>query len=323
MYTLKKTNSLIILKDQKIFEAIKKINSSKIKILFVVSPNNKLLGSISSGDIRRSIRRKIDPNSEVEKIMFKKPKFFFLKDAKKINKKNLYKDLICLPIVDKNMRLKHFKIIDDIKKNKKSNTIFLMAGGKGKRLLPLTKKIPKPLLKINNVPIIEKIIIDFRNQGFFNFMISVNYLAFKIKKYLGNGKKLNVNISYINEKNFLGTAGSLSLANVKQIKSPIIVVNSDLISKVDYNNLVNYHITRNSDLTICAKNKTFEMPYGEIFLKREKVKKIVEKPISNSLVNAGIYVINKSVLKNIKKNKKIMMNDFISYLIKKNKNVLS
>ena len=77
MYTLKKTNSLIILKDQKIFEAIKKINSSKIKILFVVSPNNKLLGSISSGDIRRSIRRKIDPNSEVEKIMFKKPKFFF------------------------------------------------------------------------------------------------------------------------------------------------------------------------------------------------------------------------------------------------------
>jgi len=323
MHTLKKINSLVVLKNQKIFEVIKKINSSKIKIIFVIDAKKKLIGSISSGDIRRSIRKKINPNSIAEKIMFKKPKFYFDKDEKKIDKDNIDRDLICIPIVNKNMILMHFKIMDDVKKNKRNNTIFLMAGGKGKRLLPLTRKTPKPLLKIKNIPIIEKIIIDFRNQGFSNFIISVNYLAYKIKKYLGNGNRLNVEISYITEKKFLGTAGSLSLADTKKIQSPMIVVNSDLIAKVDYNNLLNYHLKRKSDLTICAKNKIFEMPYGEIVLNDEKVKKIIEKPISNNLVNAGIYVVNGDMLKNIKKNQRTMMNDFITYLIKKNKNVLS
>ena len=315
MYNLKK-NSPIIHKDQKIFQAINKIIKSQIKILFVVDKKNKLLGSVASGDLRRSIRKKIDSNEKVEKIMFKKPKYFH----KKVNNLSSLKDLICVPIVNKKKQIIDFEYNQILKKDKK-NTVFLMAGGKGVRLLPLTKRIPKPLLRIKGTPIIEKIILNFKEQGFKNFIISVNYLGYKIKKYLGKGDRLRVNIDYIDEKKYLGTAGSLSLIDLKKTTFPIIVTNSDLISEIDYYNLINYHNKKKSDLTICGKNKTFQMPYGEIFQTYEKVKKIIEKPNIFHLVNAGVYVMNKNILKDIIRNKKLMMNDYITQQIKKNKKI--
>ena len=159
--------------------------------------------------------------------MFKKPKYF----TKKGNNLSSFKDIICIPVVNKRKEIIDFKFNKTLIRDKK-NTVFLMAGGRGTRLLPLTKKTPKPLLKIKGVPIIEKIILKFKSQGFKNFVISVNYLGTKIKKYLGDGKKLNVNIEYISEKKYLGTAGSLSLINLKQTVFPLIVANSDLLSDV-------------------------------------------------------------------------------------------
>ena len=315
MHNLNKNNT-IIHKNQSISEAIIKITKSKIKILFVINNNNKLLGSISSGDLRRSISKKIDLKEPVEKIMFKNPKYF------KNKNKDLssYKDFICIPIVNEKKEIIDLQYNKNLITNKK-NTVFLMAGGKGSRLMPLTKKTPKPLLKIKGIPIIEKIILNFKNQGFENFIISVNYLGYKIKNYLGDGKKLKVNISYINEKKYLGTAGSLSLIDFKKTFFPIIVANSDLISEIDYGNLISYHDKKKSELTICGKNKIFEMPYGEILQNDNKVKSIIEKPKIYHLVNAGVYVFGKNVLKKISSNKKLMMNDLISKQLKKNKKV--
>jgi dTDP-glucose pyrophosphorylase len=315
MHNLKK-NHPIIDKDHKISEAIKKISKSKIKILFVVDKKNKLLGSVASGDIRRSIGKKIDSNQSVQKIMFKKPKYFQEKSKPLLSMESL----ICIPIVNKRREIIDFKYNEIIKKDKK-NTIFIMAGGKGIRLLPLTKKIPKPLLKIKGTPIIEKIILNFRNQGFKNFIISVNYLGYKIKKYLGKGDKLKVNIDYIDEKKYLGTAGSLSLIDFKKTIFPLIVTNSDLISDIDYYNLIKYHNKKKSDFTICGKNKIFKMPYGEVLQKNEKVNMIIEKPSIFHLVNAGVYVINKNLLRNTIRNKKLMMNEYIVRLLKKDKKV--
>lgn len=315
MYILKKKFP-IIHKDQNISEAITRISKSKIKILFVISKNNKLIGSISSGDLRRSIRKKADLNQSVEKIMFKNPKYL----KKKADISRSLKDLICVPIVNNRKEIIDLQFNNELIQTKK-NTVFLMAGGKGTRLLPLTQKTPKPLLKIKGVPIIEKIILNFRKQGFHNFIISINYLGHKIKKYLGNGEKLKVNIDYIEEKKYLGTAGSLSLINFKNTIFPIIVTNSDLISEIDYHNLISYHNKKKADITICGKNKVFEMPYGEIIQNQEKVKLIKEKPKIYHLINAGVYVINKNCLKNGLKNKKLMMNEFITQQIKKNKKV--
>lgn len=315
MYNLN-NNLPIIHKDKKIFHAINEITKSRIKILFIVDENKKLLGSISSGDLRRSVSKKIDLNVNVKEIMFTKPKYFF----KKPDDLSILKDLICVPIVNKKKQI--IEVIHNKKPVKdKNNTIFLMAGGKGTRLLPITKKTPKPLLKIKGKPIIEKIIINFKKQGFKNFLISVNYLGYKIKKYLGKGEKLKVNIDYIDENSFLGTAGSLSLIEFKKTKFPIIVTNSDLITEIDYVNLIKYHNKKKSDLTVCGKNKIFKMPYGEILQKSEKISKIIEKPNISHLINAGVYVLNKDIVKKIVKNKKLMMNEFISHQIKKNKKV--
>lgn len=315
MHILKK-NFPIIKKNQNISDAITKITKSKFKILFVVDNKNKLLGSISSGDLRRSIRKKIDLNQPVEKIMYKKPKYSKIKGVNLIS----IKDLICIPIVNKKKEIIDIEFSKNSIENKQ-NTVFLMAGGKGARLMPLTKNTPKPLLKIKGVPIIERIITNFSNQGFKNFIISVNYLGHKIKRYLGNGDKLNVKISYIVEKNFLGTAGSLSLINLKKVFFPLIVANSDLLSDIDYNNLVDYHNKKKADITICGKNKSFEMPYGEIAENQEKVKAIIEKPKIYHLVNAGVYVFDKKVLRQTKRGKKLMMNDLITAQLKKDQKV--
>ena len=123
---------------------------------------------------------------------------------------------------------------------------------------------------------------------------------------------------FISEKNFLGTAGSLSLVNKNEFKFPLILTNSDLISNINYKRLLNFHIKNKSDLTICVRNQIFEMPYGEIYLEGKKVLKIIEKPISNSIINAGVYVLSKKILKLTETNKHLMMNELINISIKNN-----
>jgi NDP-sugar pyrophosphorylase family protein len=149
----------------------------------------------------------------------------------------------------------------------------------------------------------------------------VNYLGHKIKKYLGKGDRLKVKIKYINEKKYLGTAGSLSLLDLKNITFPIIVANSDLISEIDYSNLISYHNKKKSDLTICGKNKIFQMPYGEISHRSEKIDKIIEKPNISHLINAGVYALSKNILRNLVRNKKLMMNELIMNQLRRKKKV--
>jgi len=325
MYLLKKKiKDLQVNKNESINIAIKKINLSKIKIIFVTDDANKLVGSITDGDIRRTILKKKNINLKVFDVMNKNVKYFY----KNIKNHYKYKDyfrlkLFCIPVINRSKKILFYIVKNDHVTEKFDNTIFLMAGGKGLRLYPLTKFTPKPLLKINNVPIIERIIENFKNQGFYNFKVSINYLGSKIKKYLEKRKNLSVKINFIREKKFLGTAGSLSIAKLNKLVFPIILTNSDLISNINYKRLLNFHIKNKSDLTICVRNQIFEMPYGEIYLEGKKVSKIIEKPISNSIVNAGVYVLSKKILKFTKPNKHLMMNELINISIKNNCKILS
>jgi len=323
MYNIKKINPLIIYQEEKATELIKKINKSKIKVIFAQDKHKRLTGSISSGDLRRFLTKKINYEAKVSQIMNRKVKFFYEKDKDKIQINAFTKSIFCIPIVNNQKKILYFKLKKNSQVFDKKNIIFLLAGGKGVRLYPLTKNNPKPMLKIKNKTIIEKIINNFKEQGFCNFVISVNYLKNKIKNFLKNGKNFGVKIKYIEENSYLGTAGPLSLLNYKDTKLPIIVTNSDLVSSIDYENLLNYHIKQKADITICSKNKIFVMPYGELLLKKYNVKKIIEKPTTSSLVNAGIYVINANCLSYLKKNKKIMMNDLINHLITLKKKVIT
>ena len=167
-----------------------------------------------------------------------------------------------------------------------------MAGGKGKRLMPLTKKIPKPLLKIMGKPIIEHIIINAKNKGFKKFVISLNYLAKKIINTLGDGSRFGVKINYILEKKELGTAGSLGFYKNKS-NEPIILSNADILTDINYTKFLKFHKDSKADLTIAVRKHEIKNPFAVIKIEGGKMLNIDEKPVISSYINAGIYAISK------------------------------
>ena len=284
--------------DKGLIDAMKKLQSNKYKTLIVVDKNKKLLGTITDGDIRRALLRGYNKVSKIKNILNKRPRKIIYK--KKIQyQKNDEAEL--LPIINNN------KIIQSIFINKDNKTktiieekidILIMAGGFGKRLMPLTKKKPKPLLKINNKILIEYVVENLTKYNFKDIFISIYYKSKKIKDHF-NKKKHNLNIKYIEEKKPLGTAGSLSLLNYKRLKEHLIVHNGDIITNLNIRNLIKFHIDFNSDITVCAKEYTNTSPFGEIRYKGHKIQKIIEKPTTKNFFNAGIYVIKKKLIKNM------------------------
>ena len=198
-----------------------------------------------------------------------------------------------------------------------------MAGGKGKRLRPLTFNTPKPMLKINNEPILKLIIDRAKKFGFSNFYISVNYLGDVIKKYFKDGKKFNTNIKYIYEKKPLGTIGSIANIKDKLPNKNLIVSNGDVITKINYNSMLKFHEDNGADATMAVYPYEIKNPYGEVVTKEENILEIKEKPITISYVNAGVYIFKKKVLKYIIKNKKLDAVEFFNFLKKKNKKTLA
>lgn len=184
----------------------------------------------------------------------------------------------------------------------------------------LTENLPKPMLKINNKPILENQINFFKNKGFYNFIISVNYLSNKVINYFGDGKKLGINIEYVKEKFFLGTAGPLSLIKNKKLLNNIIIINGDIYADIDFRKILNQHEKKNNDLTLCATRQQYKFPFGVINRNTKKLDFINEKPELNFLVNSGIYIIKPKMLKLLKFNKYLDMNNFINHIKKKKKN---
>ena len=186
--------------------------------------------------------------------------------------------------------------------------------------MPYTKYIPKPLLKISQNTIIHDLILNSINQGFYNFIISINYKAEKFKKTFDDGRQLNCNIKYLQEKKSLGTAGPIKLLKKKDFKKkPIIIMNADLITNIDLKELLNFHNQNRNDLTVCVKNFTLSIPFGEIEFNKKGINKIYEKPNKTYFINIGIYAISQSILKVLKKEKIFLnINSLINLAIPKN-----
>ena len=211
--------------------AIKCLGKNSIQFLIVLNKKNKLVGTITDGDIRRALIKGYGMKTSILKIMNKKPKFSKINDNEKIYddimKKNKIKNL---PIVDKSKRVVDIKNLNFFEFKKKfSNPVIIMVGGKGRRLYPLTNNFPKPMLPVYGKPILHHIIDKMKNIGFYNFTFVTNYSSEIIRKYFKDGKKFNIKINYIKEKKFLGTAGGLGLIK-KKYKQDLIVLNGDAIT---------------------------------------------------------------------------------------------
>ena len=290
-----------------IFKAIKKIQKLKYKII-LVEKKNKLVGTITDGDLRKVLFLN-KKNIKLKNIMEKRPKVI-LNGKPNFDEKKIYK-INYIPILDKNKNI--INIVNITKKNIKfENEVVIFAGGFGTRLYPYTKKVPKPMLKIKNKPHLETLIKKIKLLGFINITISLYHKNKYIKK------NLNVkNIKFFTEKKPLGTAGCLRKIKYKN-NLPILALNADLITKLDLKNLVNYHISNKSDFTVSVKDRDFEIPFATVEIKNNKILSLEEKPKKSFLFNAGIYMINQDLLKNLKNvRRKIDMTDFIDLIIKK------
>ena len=286
-----------------ILEAIKLIDNSALQIAAVVNAQNVLLGTVTDGDIRRAILQGISLEKPVEKIMNPNPTV-----AKENQKKYSIlammkaKTLQQIPIVNTEGIIIGMEILKDlIYSSTKPNSVILMVGGLGSRLSPLTNSCPKPLLKIGTKPILETILENFIEYGFEKFYLAVNYKAEMIKSHFGDGTKFGVDIQYIHEDKPIGTAGALSLLPQKP-KEPIFVMNGDLLTKVNFQHLLDFHIAHQSKATMCVREYNYQIPYGVIEIDKGQVTQIKEKPIVSSFVNAGIYVLDTEVLEMIPQN---------------------
>jgi dTDP-glucose pyrophosphorylase len=299
-------------------QAIKNLSKSGIQIILIVDKKNNFLGTLTDGDLRKAILKKEDLKTSIKDYInynpiicskeLSDPEFLDLMEKNEISHVPIIKN-------KKIIRIKTLKELISKNKNFYNNTILIMAGGIGRRLRPLTYKIPKPMLKINNKPLLENLILNLSAQGFRNIIISVNYLANQIKKYFRDGSKFGVSISYIHEKKPLGTAGALSLLKNK-LDKPIIVVNGDVVTNIRFDDLLKFHNYRKSLMTIVAKPKDTKHNYGVISLNGFEVKDFKEKPITRIYYNTGIYILHQKIISKLKKSKFYNMPDII-FLVKK------
>ena len=318
------SKDLLITEDFTIKKALEVIDKGTKRIAIVVDNSNKLLGTLNDGDIRRALLNESSLNSSIKNIYHKNPFICNINDSKSTIIKTALKNKVYqIPIVDDNNKLVGVEDLATLlSSKKKKNKVILMAGGLGTRLQPLTNEIPKPLLKVGTKPILETIIENFCNYGFKDIIISVNYKADMIKNYFQDGSKFGVNIEYLEENKRLGTAGALSLIK-EDINEAFFVMNADLLTNVNFEQLLDFHNQGNSTSTMCVREYDFQVPYGVIKTKDDKIQSISEKPIHKFFVNAGIYLLSPEVLEFIPNNTFYDMPTLFEELIEKDYNVLS
>ncbi len=279
-------------------KSIEILNNELSKIVLVVDSCNHLIGTITDGDIRRALLNHMTMDSPVSEFMFKNPTVAKKTDSKvyvlSVMRK---KELAQIPIVDEDMSIIGIETLKNIiGKGKRDNPVFLMAGGFGTRLYPLTKNTPKPLLKVGKKPILEAILEQFIVSGFHTFYIFTHYKSEMIREYFGDGSNWGVSIKYIQEEKPLGTAGGLGLLPDDLPKLPILMMNGDILTKINFEQLLDFHIKEGGDATMCVREYDFQVPYGVIKADDCRVISIEEKPIHKFFINAGVYVLNSSIL---------------------------
>ena len=304
--------------DNSIKESMIKIKKNGTRTLLVVKKNRYLLGTLSEGDIHSALIKDYSLNSSIKSIYNKTPKKISSEsfNSNRVRKIFLDKQIGIIPVVDKKNFVKKIISWEDVFGSKKNHSelskieVIIMAGGKGERLKPYTSVLPKPLVPINNKPMLEHIISNFKFFNLQNFHFVLNHQANLIKTYFNNSKE-NYKINFITEPKPLGTVGGIKL--VKKIKSNnFFLSNCDTLFKIDYIQLYNYHEANDNFLTIVVSKVHHEFSYGFCKVKKKRLISIKEKPKLDFIANTGFYVMKKEILRLIPKNKKFDLTDLIN-----------
>jgi dTDP-glucose pyrophosphorylase len=285
-------SQICLLTNSTLGEALNVIDSGAVKIALVVDRDNKLLGTLSDGDIRRGLLRKKTLNETIEDVYFKAPITANNNSSKEslLNLCSINK-IGQIPIVDADQKIIDLFVLDgELLKKQQENHVVLMVGGLGTRLRPLTENTPKPMLEVGGKPILETIVKGFVDSNFTNITMCLGYKSNVIQDHFQDGSAFGANIDYIVEEKRMGTAGALTLLG-KRLNNPFFVMNGDLLTSVNFEKMLDFHLENDSRATMCVREYDIEVPYGVVNVVNENVISIVEKPIHSFFVNAGIYLL--------------------------------
>jgi dTDP-glucose pyrophosphorylase len=322
-----KFKKLLITVDTDIKQAMQKLNETAERILFVVDKRRTLLGTVTDGDIRRGIIKGQGFNDTVEGMMNRD---FIFVDSLCPDIRSRSEELMLRHAIDRIPVLEGGTIVDVIswidvfgeRKRRGSrraypNQVVVMAGGKGTRLDPFTRLFPKPLIPIGDKPVIELIMNRFYKSGFSRFIFTLNYKKEYLKLYLKENNSPYTK-EWIEEKESLGTAGSLSLLK-DRIRDTFFVTNCDTLLNVDYADILKWHKEQGAFMTIIGCHNEINIPFGILHLSNGKLDKMLEKPVHDVIINTGVYVMEPEVLSLIPEGKYLNMNTLIDSCTRKKK----
>ncbi len=298
--------------------ALKKLRITSKRCLIIIK-EKKLFGTLTDGDLRKSIIKKKSLKTKLKFVCNKRPKFLIVNKYSSLEVKNLFKNLIDLiPVVDEQKKIIKILYNENFKKKPKKikkleNDIIIMAGGKGARLEPFTKILPKPLIPVKGKAIILRIIEKFIKYGFKRIFLSVNYKSQILKAYFSE-IKLKEKINFIYENKPLGSIGAISKIK-KKFKRPIVITNCDVIFNFDFNEMIKFHKIKDNYLTLAVSKMEYKIEHGTCKIDKDRnLINILEKPTVNYLINTGFYVLSPKILKLIPNDKFFDVIDLIKLL---------
>ncbi|MCB2106479.1 MAG: nucleotidyltransferase family protein [Rhodobacteraceae bacterium] len=310
-----------------IFDTLKIIDRHGVPV-GLVAEDGKLVGVVTDGDIRRGLLRGVALTQNVSEVMNRSPIWrpATISDSEAAQVMTDH-GILYLPLLDSERRIVALKVLAHLAaqaangetnsdeatapNTERDNPVLIMAGGLGTRFRPLVVDRPKPMLDVAGQPILAHIVDHLVRQGFRTIFMSVNYMREMIEAHFGDGSKFGARIRYLREPDALGTAGALSLLP-ETIDAPLLVMNGDVLSKVNFGQMLDFHAEAAAPATMAVREYAFTVPYGVIQVEGSTLAAIEEKPEQKFLVNAGIYVLEPAALALIDKNQRLDMPDLFT-----------
>lgn len=304
---MKNWQSIILPPSATIREAMRSLDNGSLRICLIVDSENKLLGTVTDGDIRRALLREANMDDAIAQVMNAQPITASSLSTREQRLQLMNKhDLTAIPLLNENNQVIGLETLHQaMAPEKLENPVFIMAGGFGTRLQPLTDHCPKPMLRVGDKPMLEHLINQFAELGFFNFYISTHYLPEVIHQHFGDGSKWNVNIHYVHEEKPLGTGGALGLLPNDLPDMPLIMMNGDVLTKLNYAQLLKHHVTNKFDATVCVREDEHRVPFGVIETENQLIVSVVEKPTYRYKINTGIYILSPEIVKSVQPEQRI------------------
>jgi dTDP-glucose pyrophosphorylase len=278
-------------------DALRVIDRGSAQIALVLDDRQRLLGTLTDGDVRRALLLGASMDSPVVEIMNRHYRYVCgIYDQADVLEMMRMEDLRQIPVLDDERRVQQLLLLSELlNPTRRTNPVVIMAGGKGTRLRPHTEACPKPMLLVGNKPMLEILLEHCIASGFCHFYFSVNYLKEQIIDYFGDGSRWGVSIDYLVEDYPLGTAGSLQLLP-DFVKDPFLLLNGDVLTRLNLSQLLQFHYQYMAQATLCVRQHELTVPFGVVQTNGVELVGIEEKPTYSHLVNAGVYVLDPLLL---------------------------